>query len=236
MKKLDSGWNQLEMVKEKLIKEKNMVNPQITDSVTQIIRYKNVGKEPRPSKIQFKFLESMFYDEAVSKYSDQSTLHIPSIAECDILHNYLRNYFVGKNFLTTELRDENTVTVANIENRYYLGEPRNQVYPTVITKIEFERLFVSTSLFWSENKEGDFATAWNEAYEKKKDGWRIPSIEELQSAAENKISGFSNDRYYWSNDWHGDPSHAGVVQMYSGAYFIGMPLYNVCNYRLVRDL
>ena len=90
-------------------------------------------------------------------------------------------------------------------------------------------------LEWGQDKIGSYDIAWNDMDKNKQNGWRLPSVQELQEAAENKIPGFTDGKYYWSNDWHGDPTHAGAVQMYSGAYFIGMPLYNQCNYRLVKN-
>lgn len=92
------------------------------------------------------------------------------------------------------------------------------------------------TLEWGKDKTGNYATAGNDAYDNKKDGWRLPSVEELQDAAEKKVSGFIEGRYYWSNDWKGDPTHAGAVEMYSGGYFFGMPFDNVCNYRLVKEI
>jgi len=89
---------------------------------------------------------------------------------------------------------------------------------------------------WSENKKGDYATAWNDAHSKKESGWRLPSPEELMEAAENKTPGFINEEYYWTNDWKGDPSHAGAVKMYYGAYFIGMPTFQQCYYRLIKKV
>jgi hypothetical protein len=91
-------------------------------------------------------------------------------------------------------------------------------------------------LEWRENKNGDYATAWNDAHSLKDKGWRLPSPQELMDVAQIKFPGFIEDTYYWTNDWSGDPSHAGVVQMYAGAYFIGMPTFQKCNYRLVREI
>lgn len=91
------------------------------------------------------------------------------------------------------------------------------------------------TLEWGKDKVGNYATAANDAYDNRNDGWRLPSVEELQEAAEKKVSGFIEGKYYWSNDWKGDPTHAGAVQMYSGGYFFGMPFDNLCNYRLVKE-
>lgn len=91
-------------------------------------------------------------------------------------------------------------------------------------------------LEWGIDKIGDYATASNDAYQNKNDGWRLPSVEELQEAGINKVPGFIEEKYYWSNDWKGDPHHAGAVRMYWGEYFFGMPIYNQCNYRLVKEI
>lgn len=90
------------------------------------------------------------------------------------------------------------------------------------------------NLEWGKDKVGSYDIAWNDADQNKKDGWRLPSVEELQEAAEKKTPGFIDDKYYWSNDWNGDPTHAGSVQMYSGAYFLGTPCYSQIQYKLVR--
>jgi hypothetical protein len=88
---------------------------------------------------------------------------------------------------------------------------------------------------WSEDKTGDYATAWNDAHSKKDSGWRLPSPQELMDAAQNKTPGFIDEKYYWTNDWKGDPSHAGAIQMYSGLYYFGMPCFNNCNYKLIKE-
>jgi hypothetical protein len=91
-------------------------------------------------------------------------------------------------------------------------------------------------LEWTPNQIGDYATASNYAAINKKDGWRLPSVKELQTAGQDKIPGFIEEGYYWSDDWNGDPFRAGAVQMYWGGYFFGMQTYNKCNYRLVREI
>jgi hypothetical protein len=92
-------------------------------------------------------------------------------------------------------------------------------------------------LQWSEDfKDATYDEAWNNAHSLKDKGWRLPSPQELMDAANSKIAGFTNDKYYWTNDWNGDPSHAGAVLMYAGAYFIGMPLFNRIYYRLVKEV
>lgn len=91
-------------------------------------------------------------------------------------------------------------------------------------------------LEWGKDKIGDYYIAMSDVADSKKDGWRLPSVQELQDAGSNKVIGFTDGKFYWSNDWHGDPTHAGAVQMYSGAYFIGMFLNNECNYRLVKEI
>ena len=87
---------------------------------------------------------------------------------------------------------------------------------------------------WIENKVGSYDVAWNEAHSLKDKGWRLPSPEELIDAAGKKTPGFTNDKYYWTNDWNSDPIHAGAVKMYYGAYFIGIPTFQQCNYRFIR--
>jgi hypothetical protein len=92
-------------------------------------------------------------------------------------------------------------------------------------------------LEWGENRESfDYPTAWNDAHNLKDKGWRLPSPQELMDAASSKVPGFTDGKYYWTNDWNGDPSHAGAVEMYGGGYFIGMPLENRINYRLVKEI
>ena len=213
-----------------------MINDQITDSVTQIINYKDGMGNGCPSRIVYKFENNTTYDDALVKYANPKEPHLPSIQECDTFHNYIGPTLTNTLYLTNELRDDNTVTLANFKQRIYTGHARKDTYPVLLIYIEYQLAKLKNSrLLWGPNKEGSFDIAWNDAYQSKKDGWRLPSVQELQDAAIYRFPGFIDGKYYWSNDWHGDPSHAGAVQMYSGAYFIGMPLYNQLQYKLVKE-
>ena len=47
-----------------------MINPQITDSVTQIISYKEGHGQGLPSKIVFKYYEDSLYDDVINKFNN----------------------------------------------------------------------------------------------------------------------------------------------------------------------
>ena len=114
-----------------------MINDQITDSVTQIIKYKDGHGGGRPSKIVYKIVEDTTYDDALAKYMNPSEPHLPTIEECDTFHEYMGSTFSEKLRLTRELRNDTTVTCANFRDRIYVGKPREDKYPLVLIYIEY---------------------------------------------------------------------------------------------------
>lgn len=114
-----------------------MINDQITDSVTQIINYKDGMGTGCPSKIVYKFAKDDTYDNALLKYANLNEPHLPSIQECDTFHNYLGGTMTNTLFLTNELRDNTTITLANLKQRIYTGHPRSNTYPIILIYIEY---------------------------------------------------------------------------------------------------
>ena len=115
-----------------------MINDQITDSVTQIINYKQGMGSGCPSRIVYKIVEDTTYDDALAKYSDSKEPHLPSIEECDTFHNYMGSSFSDKLRLTRELRNDKTVTCVDFRHRIYVGQPREDKYPVVLIYIEYQ--------------------------------------------------------------------------------------------------
>lgn len=115
-----------------------MINDQITDSVTQLIKYKDGMGGGQPSKIILKFVnEEMTYDDALSKYINPNEPHLPTIEECDILHHYMGGRMTEDLVLTRELRNDTTVTCANLRQRIYIGTPRKDKHRVILTYIEY---------------------------------------------------------------------------------------------------
>ena len=115
-----------------------MINDQITDSVTQIINYKQGMGSGCPSRIVYKIVNNTTYDDALVKYSDPKEPHLPSIEECDTFHNYMGSTMADTLRLTKELRDDNTVTLVNLRQRIYTGHPRKDSYPVLLIYIEYQ--------------------------------------------------------------------------------------------------
>ena len=114
-----------------------MINDQITDSVTQLIKYKDGHGSGRPSKIVYRIMGKALYDDAIAKYLNPSEPHVPSIDECDTLHDYMGYQLSTFRLMTREMRDEKTITVANVEKRIYLGAPRNEEQDLILVYIEY---------------------------------------------------------------------------------------------------
>ncbi len=114
-----------------------MINDQITDSVTQLIKYKDGHGSGRPSRIEYKIIGKGLYDDAITKYLNNAELHLPSIDECDTLHDYLGSHMVVSRFMTREIRDEKTITLADVDKRIYYGVPRNEEHDIVLVQIEY---------------------------------------------------------------------------------------------------
>jgi hypothetical protein len=90
------------------------INPQITDSVTQNIKYKEGFGFELPKNIEIKFMNPMTFEDAILKYSDQKDFHVPSIKELSIIHQHKRHLVKDTEYLTTKNIDENNVIVVNI--------------------------------------------------------------------------------------------------------------------------
>jgi hypothetical protein len=73
-------------------------------------------------------------------------------------------------------------------------------------------------LEWQENPSEQPMT-WSEANEYVKslgDGWKLPSIEELKEAYDNKIEGFKSDFYWSSEEYVQNTNYAWFVYFYNG--------------------
>jgi hypothetical protein len=114
-----------------------MINDQITDSVTQIIKYKDGHGSGRPSKIVYQKKGKALYDDAISKYLNQSEPHVPSIDECDTLHDYMGQQLSPYRLITREIRDEKTITLADVGRRIYYGGERNEEHDLILVYIEY---------------------------------------------------------------------------------------------------
>jgi hypothetical protein len=114
-----------------------MINDQITDSVTQLITYKEGHGGGRPSKIAYRIMGKALYNDAIAKYLNQSELHVPSIDECDTLHDYMGQQLSPFRLITREIRDEKTITLADVGRRIYYGGDRNEEHDLVLVYIEY---------------------------------------------------------------------------------------------------
>lgn len=115
-----------------------MINDQITDSITQTIKYKDGLGSGNPSRITLRLAEKTTYDDALSKYMNPSFPHLPSIEECEVLRHYMASQVGPGKFMTVELRDDITITLADIQHGFYIGAPRKDPYHIVLVKIEYE--------------------------------------------------------------------------------------------------
>ena len=116
-----------------------MINPQITDSVTQIIRYKDGTGSGHPSKITFKYYEDSLYDDMIKQFNDSNNLHLPNIDECKILHEYFRTILIPKDYMTTESFNKDEVTCANIREQIFIQKNRADKQPVLLIQIEYEQ-------------------------------------------------------------------------------------------------
>ena len=114
-----------------------MINDQITDSVTQLIKYKEGHGSGRPSKIVYRIMGKALYDDAITKYLNPAEPHVPSIDECDTLHDYVGQQLSPYKLMTREMRDEKTITVADVGRRIYYGAPRNEEHDLILVYIEY---------------------------------------------------------------------------------------------------
>ena len=118
--------------------EPTPINPMITDSITQVIKYKEGMGSGNPSRITISFPGKFTYDDALGKFMNPSVPHLPTIEDCKVLVHYMASQIGHGKFLTVELRDDNTITLADIQHGFYIGAPRKDPYDVVLAKIEYE--------------------------------------------------------------------------------------------------
>lgn len=112
-----------------------MSEDQITDSVTQFFNFKD--EHHGPKSITIKILEHGYYNDIMNKYQDQKDLHVPNIKECDILHQYMGNRFPENLFMTSEKKDDNTITIADLKRKIYYGSPITNKQKILLTIINY---------------------------------------------------------------------------------------------------
>lgn len=115
-----------------------MINDQITDSVTQIIKYKNGMGSGYPTKITFKYHQDSLYDDVIKQFNNINTLHIPNIDECKTLHQYLGRVIMPKEYITTESFNENEITIANLREQIFIQANRKEKHPVLLIQIEYQ--------------------------------------------------------------------------------------------------
>lgn len=115
-----------------------MINDQITDSVTQIINYKEGMGSGKPTKITFKYHQDCIYDQVINDLSRPWDFHIPSIEECKILHEYLGRVIMPKNYMTSEALDQDHVTLAYLRDGVFIQSDRRQYHSVVLVQIEYQ--------------------------------------------------------------------------------------------------
>ena len=115
-----------------------MINDQITDSITQIIKYKEGEGSGQPSEIIVSPVGKMLYDDALLKYVNPSVPHLPTIEECDVLHHHMPHVAGGKKCMTSELRDDKTITIADIDRGIYTGASRSEEFYVLLVEITYE--------------------------------------------------------------------------------------------------
>lgn len=117
--------------------ESKMINSQITDSVTQIIKYKEGMGKGSISKIIIQYHEDSKYDDVINKYNNPNDLHIPSVEEFKVLHNYLSGTIIHKNYITTESLDSDHVTLCVFERMIYIQANRSDTHSVLLAQIEY---------------------------------------------------------------------------------------------------
>lgn len=114
-----------------------MINDQITDSVTQIIKYKEGMGSGCPSKIRIKYYEDSLYDDMIKQFNDPNDFHVPNINECKTLHEYSSGMIMPKYYMTTESYNENQVTLAYIRDGIFVQAKRKDKQSVILIQIEY---------------------------------------------------------------------------------------------------
>jgi len=115
-----------------------MINDQITDSVTQIIKYKEGMGSGSISKIVIKYYEDSKYDDIINKFNNPDDLHIPTVEEFKVLHNYLSRTIPPKNYMTSESLDSDHVTLCVFERVIYIQSNRRDTHSVLLAQIEYQ--------------------------------------------------------------------------------------------------
>ena len=122
---------------EELMEKKQMINDQITDSVTQIIKYKEGMGKGSISKIIIKYYEDSKYDDIINKFNNPNDLHIPTVEEFKVLHNYLSRTIPPNNYITSESLDDAHVTLCVFQKMIYIQANKSDTYSVILAQIEY---------------------------------------------------------------------------------------------------
>ena len=115
-----------------------MINDQITDSVTQIIKYKEGMGKGSISEITIRYYEDSKYDDIINKFNDPNDLHIPTVEEFKVLHNYLSRTIPPKNYITTESLDSDHVTLCVFQRMIYIQANRSDTHSVILAQIKYD--------------------------------------------------------------------------------------------------
>ena len=114
-----------------------MINPQITDSVTQIIKYKEGMGKGSISKIVHRYYDDSKYDDIINKFNNPNDLHLPNIDEFKILHSYLGGLIIPNNYMTTETLEKDSVTLCYVQKGIFVQGKRSDAHPVILVQIEY---------------------------------------------------------------------------------------------------
>lgn len=168
------------------------------------------------------------YSEEPDK-SDKGFWRLPTTKE---LQEYARSLDYKNIAVWSSNEGLSCATICYLENGSASDMFKENLIPTI-----FVREIEEPKLEWQENSP-TYPMTWDEAMSYAKslgDGWRLPTVEELKEAYDNKVEGFQSDGYWSSSTYAQDTNDARIVLFYNG-YFGDVYKSDTYYVRCVRNI
>jgi hypothetical protein len=93
---------------------------------------------PFPERIHFKYYQNSLYDRILNQFNNHYDFHIPSVDECKILHQLMRNVLLPKKYMTTEANSNSSVTLAFIRDGSFFEANRSEYQNVVLVWFQYK--------------------------------------------------------------------------------------------------
>lgn len=90
------------------------------------------------SNVVLNIIEDQYYNDVIEKYHNQNDFHLPSVEEAHYVANNFYQIFLGddRDFMTSELVNDDNVVTINLFLGAITTAPRNKKLPVFLIKFK----------------------------------------------------------------------------------------------------